>query len=194
MTNTRCLKIAGVTAAGLLILTACTGSGGSGSGLSTASILGDAPPGASGDSPGIKKDDPMARPIQVAWTSARAQRCGFNFDPARLRANYLDAEQRGGVEPARLAQMQRVYDETFVKVRQTIDSGDSYCTDKKSAAIKGDLTRHLAGDYTPNFPADKSSGGLLAASGDQTNHGRFDPKTIWQDLQDKKDGVRTNRN
>jgi hypothetical protein len=192
MSKTRTLQVAGVVAAGLLLLTACSGGGGSGAGLSTASILGEAPAGVSGDAPGIKKDDPMARPIQVAWTSARAQRCGFNFDAARLRESFFAAEQRGGADLARIGQMQRVYDETVVKTRQTIEGGDSYCTDKKSAQIKGDLTRHLAGDFAPNFPGQKESGGLLTTANDTTNHGKFDPKTIWQDLQDKKDGVRRN--
>jgi hypothetical protein len=192
MSDTRTLRIAGVIAAGLLTLTACSGGGGSGAGLSTASILGEAPAGISGEAPGIKPDDPMARPIQVAWTSARAQRCGFNFDPGRLRSAFFEAEQRRGVEAARLAPMQRVYDETVIKVRQSIEAGDTYCTDKKAAQIKADLTRHLAGDYAPNFPVEKDQGGFFTKAGDQTNHGRFDPKTIWKDLEDKKDGVRRN--
>lgn len=194
MSDRRTLKIVGVVAAGLLLLTACSGGGGSGAGLSTASILGEAPAGISGDAPGIKKDDPMARPIQVAWTSARAQRCGFNFDPARLRSNFFAAEQRAGADVARIGQMEKVYDQTVVKVRASIDGGDTYCTDKKSAQIKADLNRHLAGDFAPNFPENKNSGGLLTTAADTTNHGKFDPKTIWQDMQDRKDGVRRNSN
>src|SRR5512145_1854197 len=42
---------------------------------------------AAADGPGtMNNDNPIARPIAVAWTSARAQRCGFFFDPAKLRA------------------------------------------------------------------------------------------------------------
>ena len=45
---------------------------------------------------GVRNDSPMARPIAVAWTSARARRCGFYFDSARLRTNYLAYEAGQG--------------------------------------------------------------------------------------------------
>ena len=37
-------------------------------------------------------EDPLARPMQVGWTSARASHCGFVFNPAQLRADFLAAE------------------------------------------------------------------------------------------------------
>jgi len=40
----------------------------------------------------VASTDPLARPIQVGWTSARATHCGFIFDPNQLRANYMAAE------------------------------------------------------------------------------------------------------
>lgn len=186
--------VAACAAASVLavVLSGCSG-GGSQSNLSTASILGEAPPAASGESPGITNNDPMARPVQVAWTSARAQKCGFNFDAGKLRANYLAAEQHGGADAARLATLEKTYDTTVTKIKGTIGAADTYCTDKKAAQIKADLTRHLAGNYDPNFPGPaKDQGGLFSTANDQTAHGRFDPKTIWQDMQDKKDGVRRN--
>ena len=42
----------------------------------------------------MELNDPLARPTQVAWTSARASYCGFIFNPAQLRANYMAAELR----------------------------------------------------------------------------------------------------
>ena len=44
--------------------------------------------------PGISNESPMARPASVAWTSARAKRCGFFFDPVKLRTTYLAYEAR----------------------------------------------------------------------------------------------------
>jgi hypothetical protein len=187
----RALHVSSAAAALALTLTACAGGGSSGSGLSTASILGEAPAAASGENPGIKKDDPMARPVQVAWTSARAQKCGFNFDPGRLKANYIAFERQQGADAARMANVEKTYDMTAAKIASTIGSADSYCTDKKSAQIKSDLQRHLAGNYEPNFPEDKvAQGNFFSRAADQTQQDRFDPKTIWRDLEDRKNGVR----
>jgi hypothetical protein len=183
-----CLVIGGLS----LVLGGCSGAGSSQSNLSTASILGEAPPAASGTSPGITKEDPMARPVQVAWTSARAQRCGFNFDQAKLKANYIASEQRAGADTGRLGAIEKTYDTTVAKIKATIPQSDVYCTDKQSAVIKADLTRHLSGNYEPNFPDDKKNaeGGLFTKAADSTTYDRFDPKTIWRDLEDKKNGVR----
>ena len=68
----------------LLVAAGLAGCGGSGAGLLTGATA------ASPDAPGAPKtEDPLVRPFAVAWTSARAQRCGFNFDPGKLRGSYL---------------------------------------------------------------------------------------------------------
>jgi hypothetical protein len=174
---------------GAVLLAGCS-NGGTQPGLSTASILGEAPASASGDRPGIRRDDPMAKPVQVAWTSARAEKCGFNFDPARLKANYIASEQRAGADPARLATLDKSYDMTVAKIKSTIGNAETYCTDRNAAAIKSDLTRHLAGNFEPNFPEDKS-GNIAENTVDRTSHGRWDPKTAWRDIEDRRNGVRT---
>ena len=92
----------------------------------------------------IASNDPMARPTQVAWTSARASRCGFIFDPARLRANYLAAETRAGNPP------ERAYDYTLQSVADIIKDDMRYCSPERTAAIRVDLNRYLGGDYTPS--------------------------------------------
>ena len=179
------------TSAVAVLLAGCGNGGSPQSNLSTASILGEAPAAASGETPGITRDDPMARPVQVAWTSARAQKCGFNFDPTRLRANYIAYEQGAGADANRMSNVTKSYDMTVEKIKATIGNAESYCTDRTSATIKADLTRHLAGNYEPNFPTEKKSGGLFGATGDATKPDNFNPKTIWQELEDKKNGVRT---
>lgn len=187
------IRLATTAAALCLLLTACSGGGSSGAGISTASVLGEAPAAVSADNPGITKDDPMARPVQVAWTAARAERCGFNFDAARLKSNFLAAEQRQGLQAAQIASYDRAYDMTVARVKANIRSPQEYCTERQAAAIKTDLTRHLAGDYAPNFPADralaqKTLWEQLASNDDNK---KLNPKTIWQELEDRKNGVRT---
>src|SRR3989304_9344986 len=53
----------------------------------------------------VASNDPLARPIQVGWTSARASHCGFIFDPDQLRSNYLASEAQAGGTPG---QMQKI--------------------------------------------------------------------------------------
>jgi hypothetical protein len=167
------------------------GSSGTGSGLSTASVLGEAPASATGENPGINKADPMARPVQVAWTAARAQKCGFNFDGARLKTNYIAFEQSQGADAAKLGNITKSYDMTVAKIKGSLADQEGYCTEKKSSIIKADLQRHLAGNYEPNFPEDKTvSGNIFTKANDTTDQGRFDAKTIWKDLEDKKNGTK----
>jgi hypothetical protein len=98
----------------------------------------------------VALDDPLARPTQVAWTSARARYCGFVFDPARLRADYMASEMQAGATPEQLEKIERAYDYTFQSVTTTIKDDLSYCGTERTAAIRKDLNRYLAGDYAPS--------------------------------------------
>jgi hypothetical protein len=167
-------RFAKAIAFGLLLAAAALGGCNGASGLLTGST-------AAADAPGkLKNDDPTARPIAVAWTSARAVRCGFNFDPAKLKASYLayEAKQSG---PDQLGKAEKSYDTTFKTIRDRVSSDPEYCTDGKSREIKADLTRHLAGDFTPKLPQTKvveSCGffGCPEAKRDEP----FDAKTFWE--------------
>jgi hypothetical protein len=163
------------------------------SGLSTASILGEAPPGTSADRPGITRDDPMARPVQVAWTAARAEKCGFNFNPGKLKADYIAFEQRGGADAARLGQIDKTYDTTVTKIKSTIGAADAYCTEKTANVIKADLQRHMRGDYEANFPEDKriAEGNFWSKATDQTKQDTFNRDTFWKDYEAKKNGAKS---
>src|SRR4029079_19708765 len=68
----------------------------------------------------VKPEDPLSRPIQTAWTWARANYCGFIFDRARLKADYLADEQRRGADQYALARLSKTYDETLDSVTATI--------------------------------------------------------------------------
>jgi len=143
-------RFAQAIASALLLAVAAVFAGCSGgaSGLLTGTVQ-------AADAPGtLKAEDPLARPIAVAWTSARAHRCGFFFDPGKLRAAYLayEAKQSGAEQ---LAKAEKSYDTTYKLIRERVSGNPDYCTDGKSAEIKGNLQRHLAGDFTPKLPQPK---------------------------------------
>ena len=118
----------------------------------------------------------------VAWTSARAQRCGFNFDPAKLRASYLAYEARQS-PPDQLTKAEKAYDTAYKAIRTSVGADPDYCTDGKSAAIKKDLTRHLAGDFKLDLPAPKKkeeSCGFFGCA--ETSSKEWDSKKFWDDL------------
>jgi hypothetical protein len=95
-------------------------------------------------------EDPLARPTQVGWTSARASHCGFIFDPDQLKANYLASEAQAGKIPQEIAKLERAYDYTRDSVTATIKTNLTYCSKERTNAIRRDLNRYLAGDFTPS--------------------------------------------
>lgn len=141
-----------------LVAFALAGCGGSGSELlSTGSLLGESKPAA-------PVNDGTARAFQVGTVSARAIKCGFNFDPAKLKANYLTYErQQPGVPD--LVKIEKVYDVSFNAVAKAVAAEGEYCTDAKTRTIKVDLGRHLAGDYTPSAPPPQQDDGLFSGWG-----------------------------
>jgi hypothetical protein len=112
---------------------------------------------------------PEERATQVGATSARAQKCGYNFDPAKLKANYLASEMQAGTPAAQMAKVDKVYDLMFLQVRAAIAGEAGYCNDAKTKEIKADLTRHLAGDYSPPQQKVAESGGLFDTKGPTSN-------------------------
>ena len=101
----------------------------------------------------IKPEDPLARPVQVAWTAARAKYCGFMFDPERLKADYLADEARRGLDQNQIQKMAKAYDYTYASLMETISADPNYCNRQRIDAIRVDLKRYLAGDYSPTARA-----------------------------------------
>ena len=101
----------------------------------------------------IKPEDPLARPVQVAWTAARAKHCGFMFSPEQLKANYLADESRRGVPPDQVQKIAKAYDYTYSSLMGTISEDPNYCNRQRVAAIRVDLQRYLAGDFAPTAKA-----------------------------------------
>jgi hypothetical protein len=163
---------------GMALLVAATalhaGCSGNAAGITTNST-------AKGESKIPSNDDPMARPTFVAWTSARAKRCGFFFDAAKLKASYLAYEGKQGVSAGDLANIEKTYDQTFKTTSDSAWANEDYCSDKKGVEIKQELARHLSGDYTPNFPKPKvvADCGIFGC-GSSVSDEPFDSKKFWQ--------------
>jgi hypothetical protein len=97
----------------------------------------------------VSPENPLARPIQVGWTSARASHCGFVFNPDQLRADFLASEARAGIPPDVMPKIEHAYDYTRQSVADSIKDDINYCSKDRTAAIRRDLNRYLAGDYEP---------------------------------------------
>lgn len=148
-----------------LVALALAGCGASSSSLlSTGSLLGE-------DKPAAPVNDAPARAFQVGTVSARAVKCGFNFDPAKLKANYLafERQQPSGQD---IAKVERMYDVSFNAVAKAVAAEGEYCTDAKTRTIKADLGRHLAGDYTPSPPPPQEDDGLFSGWGSGGSEGK----------------------
>lgn len=129
--------------------------------LSTGSLLGG---GSKAVTENANPNDPIARTIGVAATSARAIKCGYNFDPSKLKNQFLSSET--AANPPDAAKLSQVYDTAFNGVSKALtEKGADYCSPLKVAKIKLSLTRHLAGDYTPSPPEPPEDGGLLSGWG-----------------------------
>jgi hypothetical protein len=127
-----------------LAATAVAGCSGASS-LTTGSIFGSEKPAET-----ATVNDPPMRAFQVGTVSARAIKCGFNFDPAKLKATYLayESRQSSGLDSAKI---ERIYDVSFNGVAKAVAGETDYCTPEKTKTIKADLARHL-GDYADARP------------------------------------------
>ncbi len=113
------------------------------------------------------RNDPLARTLQVSRVAARAQRCGYNFDPARLKTSFMSYEgAQGGADAATLAKLDQNYTVTYNATLKVISGDEGYCSEARNAHIKGDLTRHLAGDFAPSLSfAQAESDGIFSFGG-----------------------------
>ncbi len=175
-------------ATGLVVLAALpmiAGCGGMPS-LSTGSIFGGSKPEAAAQVvPAAATGDPTSRAFQVGTVAARAKKCGYNFDPEKLKASFLASEIGGGATDADLPRITQIYDVAYNGVTKAISADPHYCSEIKTATIKADLSRHLAGDFTPSIKkAPTDDGGLFSGWGsDAPDKGPLQ-KTLPQDNSD----------
>ncbi len=156
---------------GSLALAGCS----AGSSLSTGSILGggSAPSGANAvqnaaDVNPVVTSDPTSRAFQVGTVSARAVKCGYNFDAQKLRASFLASE--AAASAGQMPRIEQIYDVSYNGVIKATAADPKYCSDQRTKEIKTDLNRHLAGDFTPAPPKKvvAESGGLFSDWGDSS--------------------------
>jgi acetyl esterase/lipase len=131
-----------------IVVSGCSGGGG----LTTASLLGTpAKP---------ELDEPTERALHSASISARASKCGYNFDPRRLRESFLAAEAANGATPEQMAKLGQSYDFTRETVSKQITQPEEYCSEGKTREVSAALTRQLAGDFkAPKKPPLPKSAG-----------------------------------
>ncbi len=165
------------TVVAAMLAFALAGCSSSGNGVSTASILGGAPtpPAAANAAPAVAQagnatvadaggavtpvaatapaSTPTDRALQVGTVSARAVKCGYNFDAPRLKSTYLAHEASLGASSDQLAQVEKIYNVGYNGVTKAAATEPDYCSDRKTQTIKADLARLLAGDFEP--PAKK---------------------------------------
>ena len=76
------------------------------------------------------------RAFQVGTVSARAVKCGFNFDPAKLKTTYLAYErQQPGAQTS--PRSRRIYDVSFNGVAKAVAAETDYCTRRQDEDHQG---------------------------------------------------------
>lgn len=169
-------------------LAGCSGGGG----VSTASILGGeaAPTPAVAAVPAASK--PSDRAFQAGSVTARAAKCGYNFDAEQLRAAYLAHETGLGASNEEIAQLTQVYNVAHNGVLKAASEDPDYCSDRRTNEIKSDLGRLLAGDFEPprRQVAQKQEEGLFSGwfDGGSGDSGPSFGSDDWWDKQREKTG------
>jgi hypothetical protein len=127
-------------------------------------------------------NDPVARAMGVGATSARALKCGYNFDPGKLKSQYLAYETAAA--PTLGDKLSRIYDTAFNGVTKAIsdkEKEEDYCAPDRTERIKAALNRNLAGDYTPPpSEAPEDSGGLLSGWGGSNSSDGVNSKAVFE--------------
>lgn len=173
----------------------------SNNGVSTASILGTAPtPPPAGATqadvvaaaPVVPSSTPTDRAFQAGSVSARAAKCGYNFDAGQLKSAYLSSEMARGTLDT--SQVDKIYNVAYNGVMKAAAEDPNFCNDRKTKAIKADLNRLLAGDFEPPpkkaVVAKKDDGGLFSGwfDGGAQDSGPSFGSNDWWDKQKEKTG------
>lgn len=146
---------------------------GAGNSLTTGSLTGSGQKAEAAPKPVTPSD----RSLYVAATVARAQRCGFYFEPEQVKANYLAAEQQAGTPPDLMQKLTREFDQTRQAIVTAAAKDEDYCTERRTSDVKAALTRHLAGDFNPPQRRQEVNVGLF----DHQSKGKaFDGEAVFE--------------
>jgi len=89
--------------------------------------------------------------MDVAATSARAIKCGYNFDRVKLKNQFLASES--AANPGEAAKLPQIYDTAFNGVSKALaGEGADYCSELKVARIKLALTLTSTAITLPRLP------------------------------------------
>lgn len=146
--------------------------------LTTGSLFGGKPAAP------VAQNDGVSKALDVGANSARAIKCGYNFDPAKLRGQFLATET--AANPADAEKLGQIYDTAFRGISKAVATkADDYCTAAKTARIKEALNRNLAGDYTPLPPEPVENDGLFSSWGSASSSGEGDDQKKYPWLKPK---------
>lgn len=124
------------------------GCAGSASSLTTGSLFGGgSSEPAKAEALAAPAGDATSRAFQVGSVSARAVKCGYNFDAPALKAKFLATEASQGATPELISRADKIYDVAYNGVWKGVAAQKGYCSAKRTQQIQSDLRRHLAGDY-----------------------------------------------
>ena len=127
----------------------------------------------------------LDRALHAAATAARAQKCGYFFDPGALRTNFLTAEAQRGTPQPELAKITEAYDYTHRTISGKIANSEEYCaSEERTTGIKSSLNQLLAGNFEPPQAKKKEEAGGLFASFDLEDNRQevFNPGHIYDPL------------
>ena len=117
--------------------------------------------------------DTQSRLHQVAGTSARGKRCGFNFDATHLKTSYLNYEMRQGATSEQVAKISQSYDATVIRKLNEVEANPDYCSDRVTSLIKSALERHKAGDFAPTRGDPQAIVGVRTPQPEAFDGGKF---------------------
>ncbi len=154
-------------------------SGCSSMGMSTASITGSEEKKAPALPQGpVVVTDPMRRAVKIGELSAKAEKCGYNFDVTRLRTSFLANEVQQGLDAAATTKLTNTYDLARQVTLREIGEGEGYCTAARTEAIKPALRQVLAGNFVVSEIPKKQSSGIFGDLVVDTTPGKLNPEWI----------------
>lgn len=165
-----------------LALSGCSGT----SGLTTASLFGGddaakAKAQAQAQAVAAPQDTPVKRAFQLGKVSARAVKCGYNFNRETLKNRFLQSEASAGLSVEEISKLDQVQNSAFRGVSRAVATQEGYCTAAKTKLIKLSLNRYLAGDFSSDIVRRKTVAKAQAFDWFDTSEEKKGPKFGSQD-------------
>jgi hypothetical protein len=139
-----------------LVLAGCSNGASPLPSLTTGSLFGSSDAAKVATDPQLPANTSANRAFRVGSVSARAAKCGFNFDVGKMKSTWLAYEAQAGTGVEDLAKAEKMYTVSYNGTMRVAVADANYCNDAKTREIKGDLAMLLAGDYTPQVIKVKS--------------------------------------